>query len=84
MVNKTDMILEKLKEVRLELFRNAANLDTAIRNIEINLDEHNREYLKMLVRCEQCERESYNIVTDYDKLIRKEQEIWEQLINSIK
>lgn len=83
MLTKKEQALEELKEIRLQLFRNAANLDMIIYDIENHLDEHNQEWFKMFICCNQTHRDNYNVITEYAKLIHKEEEAWKHLINSI-
>ena len=77
MSNNIKESIEKLKEIRLQLFRSAANLDDAIRSLELEQDNpQGLEYLKMLVAITQCQREDCIHVYGWDELNEKEHEVW--------
>lgn len=84
MSNETKELIEELKVIRLGLFRSAANLDQFISKLEVGLDDPaGPEYDKMYARQQQAFREDLTRILEYDKLIMKEKEIWQKIVDSL-
>lgn len=74
-------LLEKLKQVRLELFRSAANLDMVIQSIELELSGNSDEdYKRMYIGVEREFRDKRARANGWDELYKLEQGVWQQLI----
>ena len=78
--------IEELKEVVLDLYRSAANLDENIRLLENELEypEHNDEYSKIYIQQIRRYRLDTKTHREYDKLDEKELAIWQQIIDAVK
>lgn len=87
MSDETKKLIEELKVIRLELFRSAASLDGFIAQLDNDLDKLDGragpDYVKTKVRWLQVHREDEIRVLEYDKLISKEKEIWQKIIDSL-
>lgn len=77
-------LLEQLKAIRLELFRDAASLDRAILMIERELDDESTddEMKRMFILAECHHREDQVFTRDWHKLFELENVVWRQLVKS--
>lgn len=77
-------LLNQLKAIRLELFRNAASLDRTIAVVERELDDKSNddEMKRMYIRAEQNYRYDRVVTSDWHKLFELEDVIWQQLVKS--
>ena len=74
-------LLEKLKQVRLELFRSAADLDVTIQGIEYELSTYSdEEEIPGYIRAAAEFRDKKVHVKGWDELYKLEQGVWQQLI----
>ena len=87
MSDKTKELIGELKAIRLELFRSAAGLDGFITQLDNDLDKLDGragpDYVKTKVRWLQVHREDEMRIREYDKLIAKEKEIWQKIVDSL-
>ena len=74
-------LLEQLKAIRLELFRNAASLDMAIASIERELGNESTddEPKRMYIIAECHHREDQVFAHDWYKIFELENVVWQQL-----
>lgn len=72
-------LLEKLKMIRLELFRSAANLDMAIQGIERELEEtSNEEEIRMFIRGQSEYRRIRAERSGWNEIYKLEEGVWQQ------
>ena len=83
-MSKREELLNELKAIRLELFRNTANLDTMISDLEamLNDESEQEDYIKMCIRMRARYREDLIRVNGYDRLCEREKDIWRQLLET--
>lgn len=86
MSEETKTLIEELKEVMMDLYRSAGNLDEIIRSVEGTIETYSNDesYISCLVKSQARYRMEYKHQTEFDKLDEKEKEIWQKLINSVK
>lgn len=83
MTTKQKEILEELKQVRLEMFRMTASLDNVISDLELGIKDDDREYLKHYIVCLLQHRKEIIRVSEWNKLLEKENELCLKLQESI-
>lgn len=83
MNEETQKQIDKLKRIRLELFRNAADLDNVIQSIECCLaDEEHSEDLKVAFMKEHIwHRHDVKVAHDWDLLDQDEEDTYTGLLN---
>ena len=73
-------LLDQLKQIQLELYRSAANLDVAIIGIERELNsDSDEDMIKGYIRAEAEFRDVTVKAKDWDKLYKLEEAVWHQL-----
>ena len=79
-------LIEELKQIMLDMYRNAANLDSFIQCLEnpMMTNSGNLEYDKMYVDSQYMHRRYQKSVLDYDRLDERENSVWERIIMEYK
>lgn len=84
MNGKTRKLINDLEEVRLQLFRSAANLDDVISRITVDTlykDDVDDKYLEFILKNYGSYRNDYRkAIGDLNKL---ESDVWESLVKSV-
>ena len=85
MSNEVKKIIEEMKSVVMDFHRTAAHLDNAICNLEFELSSGNydKDYLLLLTKYLEREREDLKLNRGYHELNQREEELWEKLVNTI-
>lgn len=72
-------VLEKLKTIRLELFRSAAHLDRVITEIERELEDSDDEVInQMYIHMMKVHREDMAKVNGWNEIYKLEEGAWHQ------
>lgn len=83
-MSKTEELVQELRRIQLELFRNAASLDMAITDVELFLQDNAEEEFKRLsVNLVGARRRDVIRICKYDKLDELEKDIWQQIRESM-
>lgn len=82
MANRKELFT-KLRSIQIELFRNAADLDRTITELELVSDDPAGEEYIRLFNCQKVASRTATIsMCKWDKLYEQEKDIWQQLINA--
>lgn len=78
-------LINELKEVVMELHRNAGNLDDNITGLEYLLsEEDDKDSARFLIQSYRRSRAMYDHNHQYSELINKENDIWNRLLEASK
>ena len=85
MTNEIKKAIEELEQVRLELFRCAAQLDAELIETEMMIENYSADpkYANMLVRVRKARRNAMIKVSEWSKLKEREEAAWQKLFDSI-
>ena len=78
-------LINELKEVVMELHRNAGHLDDNITSLEYLLsEEDDKDSVRFLIQSYRRTRAMYDHSHQYSELIDKENDIWQRLLKATK
>lgn len=84
MTDKAREAIKELEEIRLELFRCAANLDDIIDNVKLVIDDpQGAEFVKMYVVSFVRHREDLVKHNLWNELQKSENEAWSKLLDNL-
>lgn len=73
-------LIEELKQIMLDMYRNAANLDRFIQYLEGQVELDRSSYSKMYIQTQYVYRLDQKRVCNYSSLDARENSVWERLI----
>lgn len=73
-------LIEELKQIMLDMYRNAANLDSFIQYLEGQVELDRSSYSKMYIQTQYVYRLDQKRVCNYSSLDARENSVWERLI----
>lgn len=81
MTENTKKLIEELKEVMMDLYRSAGQLDAAIRSIEDEIKaETDTTRIQYFIAWQAEYRERFCNTYNYNKLDKREYDLWQKLI----
>ena len=85
MTNEIRKAIEELEQVRLELFRCAANLDAELIETEMMIENYSADlkYTNICVKVCKAHRDTMIEVSEWSKLKEREEAAWQKLFDSI-